>query len=550
MQAFWEPLSLFLASLITFFLIYFKSPLILFQQIIALLVALLLIPSRLVFTQQKQALQKLVRISLIFLSALLVQLLVLSSGGFYSPFLILFHLYTLGTSFLLNLPTAITFLTFSLLLLASSIIFDSRMSIIFREDPGTAVLYSISFLVIIPLAQFLIHTYHLKDTLLKILADHTKILTENIQIGQKREVSILRGLPELIIVTDDNLHILSVNEASEKVLGLSESSLSGLFLIDTLPLKDQAGNLINLESLSISDILSDKVTRIVKGFYLFTKDGQSQAVLIQVRPITDSQGKINQIVFMITQAHSTVGYEDEHFDLEQTMMRYKRTLADLKKVFRLSSSPKLSQQIEILSHIEEDLMTAEELVDHPIREKEVYEDIAYLCKQIVSAKAEFANSLGVSLQFSPPQEAKESTILELKEQKAMTQTPFTSEYSITIDIKWFRLLIQKLLDLSCLLVAKTNQRRVELSVGLESSSTIDIMIATSCLINDHQKQDLFTKYYGSLGSLGFLKFGSGLEGFIAKEVAARLNIPIIVEVSHHPPWVRFVLKISRQPHSI
>ena len=252
-----------MASLIVFLLIYFKFQIVVFQQLIAFLIVLLVILTRFPFALTGNILQKLLRLSLITLSGLLVQLLVISSGGFYSPFLILLYLYTLGASFLLNLHTAISFLVFSLILLVAAVIFDQRMRMLFSEDPGTAILYFVSFIVITPLAQFLMRTYHLKSALSKILAEY-------VQIGQKREESILRGLSEMVLVTDSRLRIQSVNEATERVVGKSQEQLYGQPLLSTVLLRDENGNLATTKALSIDSILTDKVSRIIKGFYFFT----------------------------------------------------------------------------------------------------------------------------------------------------------------------------------------------------------------------------------------------------------------------------------------
>src|SRR4029077_8288995 len=100
--------------------------------------------------------------------------------------------------------------------------------------PWSVVLYFISFIVIIPLAQILTRNYHLKDAV-------SKMLSEYIKIEERREESILTGLSEMIIVTASDLKILSANNAAERALGLSDSELIQKPFLEACPLKDKDG---------------------------------------------------------------------------------------------------------------------------------------------------------------------------------------------------------------------------------------------------------------------------------------------------------------------
>lgn len=537
-----EPLSLALASLIVFLLIYFKFPIVVFQQLIAFLIVLLVVLTRFPLVLPGNILQKLLRLSLIALSGLLVQLLVISSGGFYSPFLILLYLYTLGASFLLNLHTAISFLVLSLILLVAVTVFDQRMRLLFSQDPGSAILYFVSFIVIIPLAQFLMRTYHLKSVLSKILAEY-------VQIGQKREESILRGLSEVVLVTDGSLRILSVNEATERLVGKSQREFYGQPLLTTILLRNENGNLATAKALSIDSILTDKVSRIIKGFYFFTNNGRSSEVLIQIRPITDSENKTKQIVFVITEALAASGYGGQHSDLDKTLLRYKTTITDIKKALSLVNSQTLVKRIEVLDHIEEDLITALELEDHSVKEKITYEDIVFLLKQIFLEKKEFAQMLNVNLKLSVPEDVQEATLISLREQNIPQQILAESDFAVLIDTRWVRLLIQKLIDMAVLLSSGREDARVELSVGSENKSNVSVSITASGFIKEDQKQHLFLRYYGELEAQTNLKFGSGLEGFLAKTIADKLNIPIVVTIDKSSSSLSFILKLTRKPQA-
>src|SRR5687767_15484927 len=97
-----------LASLVTLLLVYFKVEISWLQRIVAVLLFVLLIFLNKFLNPNKQ--QKLSSITsqlFLFLGTLFIQLIVISTGGLKSPFLVMIHLFTLGVSFLINLPSAL-----------------------------------------------------------------------------------------------------------------------------------------------------------------------------------------------------------------------------------------------------------------------------------------------------------------------------------------------------------------------------------------------------------------------------------------------------------
>src|SRR3990170_5980708 len=198
-----ESIIFFLSSLVSLSLLYYKVSTKNLQQIIVvLLLMIILLLNRVIFSKTKPVLAKWSRPLILLLIATIIQLIVISTGGFLSPFLILLHLFVLGSSFLLNLPASTSFLILSLIVLTVNIYLNQNLLALFKEDPFSIALYFVSFIVIIPLAQLLNRNYYIKDAL-------SKILSENLHLGQQREESLLKSLNELILVTDKNLKLLS-----------------------------------------------------------------------------------------------------------------------------------------------------------------------------------------------------------------------------------------------------------------------------------------------------------------------------------------------------
>ena len=531
----------FLASLLTLILTYFKVSTNTLQQIIAFLLAVLLIfSSRVVFSRSPKIQGLKAHYILLFLTASFVQLLVISTGGFYSPFLIVLHLYTLGSSFLLNSRSSLSFLVLSVALLVMNILLNSQMLALFQDDPGTVLLYFVSFVVVIPLAQFLMYTYHIKDTI-------SKILKEYIQIGEKREESILQGLSEIVVVTDKNLTVISVNESAEKSLGVNAAGIIGKSLLAAVPLKDEAKNPIKAEALSADKVIADKTTRIIQGLlFQFKSDTQPRRVIVQARPITDSDGEVNQIVFIINDALISDSWQ-RHSDLEQSRAKFRSLAENLTKSLLGSKLNDKALWAELLVNIEEDLLTAQEIEDHLIKQIISFQDVAFMAKEIVSSKQQLASGLGIYLNFVlPKEEIAENALLSLAESDFPKEALPVSGFTIPTDKKWLEEVLKKAVDLFLLLASEKSGTKVQLAVIKQGDKAI--IISLSCPyppLDPRQQTELFTQYYGSLQTTTNLKLGSGLEGFIIKSVTSQLNIPLTVKVADSPPCLVLELSLAK-----
>ena len=535
-----------ISSAITLSLVYYQVPVRVLQQIITLLLVIILIfLNRFIFSRTKPTVNVFSRLFLLLLGSLIVQLVVLSTGGFFSPFLILLHLFTLGTSFLLNLKASISFLIFSLITLVANIYLSQNLMMLFREDPFSFALYLVSFIVIIPLAQLLTRSYHIKDTI-------SKILTENLYQAQLKQDYILRGLNELVLVTDRNLKIVSVNQAVEKVIKLSSGEIVGKHLLEVLPLKNKDGSKVTAESLSVNQMITDKISRIIKNLYI---DAGSKAapipVTIQERPITDSKGQVNQFVFVISEGHISGVYSAAHQDLDLAHKRHQAAFEDFEKNIPNSSVANLKLRAELLKNMEEDLLTAQEIEDHSIKESPAFPDVAEICQQAIILKRELAKNLNVKLDFVLPTEESitESTLLSLKEKKVVTSILPVSNFSIPYDPRWLRLLIEKLLDIAILLSSSQKDPIVQIILSQQNSKEVMLTFSLTCPpVSQNVQQELFTKYFGQLGAKTNLKLGSGLEGFILQNIVSHLKLPFRVRSDQYPRPGRltFELEFSRE----
>lgn len=538
-------LGIFLiSSLITLVLdLYEISSQTLYQIIVVLFVLLLFLLRPFFFSFRKKSIRKpILYWTVLFLSSLLVQILVLSTGGFYSPFLILIHLFVLSVGFFINWFASISFLLLSLAILILNIWFDYNLRIFFYEDPWSVVLYFISFLAIIPLSQLLVRRYRLKDKLSTLLGRH-------LQVSRLREEAVLQGLTEMIVVTNRKLQIISVNEATRMILGLTNKEMIFHPLFEIIKLKDRSGSPANEGTLSINEIQKDKAARITHGLLLYPQTSNVQVrVDIQVRPIVNLENKVEQIVLVINEAKQLAEDRLRHHGFKKARAHHDEMMREFKETLRKAGLSKLRKQAELLSKSEGDLLTAFELEGHAIKENLMITDVIGLCRRIVDVERDFAQSLGVQLRLMTP-DFNDQESLRIVAPKGVT-IPWPRQdlpdFTVTIDPEWLSLLLQKLLDVAILLSSEERNAIVRLVV-LRQKSAINIkIIPVFRSLSSVEKRAIFTQYFGSLGRLTNLSLGSGLEGFLAKSIATQLKLKlVVVETKQDTPHCTFLLQLPR-----
>ncbi len=542
MKAFIDSLIFFLASATTLSFLYFKFTITDLQKGVSILLLLLLLLYNYARGRVNRPLaSKLFNIFFLYASSTFVQLLVLSAGGFYSPFLILLHLYTLGVSFLVSLSGGASFLFFSVGVLIASIYLDPSLSKIFHDDPGTVLLYLASFSVIIPLSIALSRYYHLKGTLLSLLNKEFKLSTS-------RQESVLRGVAELVVVTDTELKIISINESAQKVFKVGPTELIGKSLFEVIPLSNSAKQPITQGFFQTEKVLIDKATRVIEDLFI-QPPGQANPspITIQISPVKDSDNQVNQLLFVLSDA--TNHRFGKHSNLDIAYLKHRELIDNLRQSLQKAKMTSDLVTVEMFAKSEDDLFTALELEDHPLQVHLLYRDVAELCQQIVSSKAGFSSMLGVQSHFTlPDSDMSEWALLKLKESKADASLIGESNFATPIDVRWFKVVIEKLLDMAVLLSSGHVNALANLSIKRDSSLGLVIVTITSSFRPTDLtifKEDIFKEYYGRLSTQTNLNHGSGLEGFIVKTITDQLNIALTIESSIELSQTSFNLTMGK-----
>ncbi len=473
-----------------------------------------------------------------------VQLIIISSGGLYSPFLILFHLLSLGLSFLINFWASVLFLVTSLgIVTYNTFYIDPQARDNFNNDPLSGILYLSSFALIVPLARLLTRYYFLKDTILKVL-------NRQVKLSESKQESLLKSVNELVFVTDTNLKIISANEASEKTFGMSNDQMANKFLLDVLRLKDEKGNLLTLESLSVDKVLADKSTRIMQNFYFESPiETRNYKVSLQIRPVADSEGKISQIVFVITDGRSS-SFEQSHSFIEG-FKTHQRMLAESLKNPALSPGAR-QLQLNSLIKSEEDLLTLLEIEENSITEKLTYTDIAVLGQKIVLSRQKYAQGFNVELDYRLPEgDQSEASVRDLSSTDESKSLLVGSGYALSIDQKWVQILIEKLIELSVLVASSQTKKTVKVSFKRDNNLiTLSLGIPNQILASLENQQKLLEHFYSDLYRSTNLYLGSGLEGYIAKRIISELKINLEMEYMSEIYELKLKLYFNRDPRVV
>lgn len=515
-----ESLIFIISSLISTSLIYFQVPKSALFVFLSILLAILLVffgKFQLSFLQKKE--HRIYLLMALLVCALFIQTLLIATGGFFSAFIIVLHLFTLGMSLLLNVRSSIFFLLISVAVLASMIFFDPQTVVLFGQDPWSFLLHGVSFLVVIPLAHMMVSTYHLKDAITKVLTDHLK--TKEMQ-----DESIFRGIGEFVLILSKELRVIFANEALKQSLGLENDQIISKNLFDILPIQETNGGEVNSQTLSIDQAIADRSAHIVRGFYFKAKQGnRKMPVTIQVRPIYEPDGQLKQLILVMTE--DKTGSMTDTVDIKLASARRKLLETELEGELK-NSTTSLVHYTLLMEQIN-DALIYEDLQNHGITENKTLTNISDFINHLIVQMQKITTNLGVSVDFIDTQEA----LVRLATQVSSTEY---SLYSHTkknllagIDNIWANQILAALFKLFVLIGSSTN-KQVIMRVGANDKDELVTVFAVNCPLDiGFAANDLMIQNYGKLQSHPALQLGSGLEGVIVKKITGDLNYPITLK---------------------
>ena len=523
-----------IASLLSVGLIYISRTFQFYQQLIPVLLILdIMVASRIKSGQENHlSLPKLV---ILLLSSLLVQTIVLSSGGFYSPLLILLHIFTLGAILLLGSSSPIIFLASSLGVLIFHISYDRNLYQFFQNDPWAVAIYALSIVIVIPLALYLSHSNGVKTKFNNFLRDY-------IEMSEKRQKSIMTALSNMVIITDKNLNVVSINIAVERLFRTSIHQIQGKPLAEFLILKDAQGIIVPFDNLPVQDAMKDKATHISEGYFLETKiEAMPKPITVQIRPLTNPNNEITQIVFVLTDPLVKIGF-NTHPNITEAIKKRDQLLSLMTNTTSPLSETSAKQVIMLITHIEEDILTAQEMEDHPLQEVIGFVDLVTLVKQTIAGRSFFYMSVGNIPEVKFEDEDKSEAAFLNLHMSDLGQLNL-SKYNAAVDSYLLKLVLERILDISVLIAGSEAKTQINLSL-IPDNVKIDISFP-SLALTQKELSNLFIRNYPGI-KLTQLQKSSGLEGYIAGRISRALALPIETTLNTFKKTVTITLVIQKQ----
>lgn len=507
-----EFLAFVLPTILTLILGYLNISINSIQQIILLLIILIIFSFNLLLYIKTRRFN-LLKWLFLCITTWLVQLIVISSGSFFSPFLILFHLYALGLSFLINARTTFIFLAFSITAIVLNTFFHPDQQALFESDFGSVILYFVSLITVAPISYLISKQYKLKESIAALVIRQLQA-----------EESILQDIYELVIITDVNLNILAANLAFSRMLSFSESEIINKNFFDIILFKDKAGNLIDENTLQIKKIVSQKTTKIYDGLLLYTKNNATPYVVsIQIRPIDNLDGEVDQITFLIS-AKGRSQQNEANQSLDIAYAKEQAQIEELKRNLKANNSPHVLAQLDLIGKMERDLIHTIEIEDRRMKNSPQLVNMAQISQKAVALAGDFAKNLNTQLTFKLLNSVNQNTEVPRGSVNLEATAPY---FTVFLDAEWVDILVHKLLDMSILLVVGSKAPSVELLLNNQGDSlSLKISFIQNRLTTEKSREELFKKNYGSLTYMTNLFLGSGLEGSLARSIANALNIPL------------------------
>lgn len=480
--------------------------------------------------------QQKLRFPLLFLSSCIVYLLILTTGGLYSPFLIILFLLALIISLVMSFPISLVYLAFSLLTVITGMFSYPETALLLINDPIKAGIYLLTFLIVLPLYHIITSRYHRPEKTLQHLSAEVNV-----------EDSLLDEINELVLVTDTSFRILSVNDAVETYLHRSRSEMIDQPIFDIVYLQDQNGILLTKSVLDLQSDLKPQSPRIIPNLRLITTPVFADTVQVYMKPIPDFEGKVTQLLFVISDGNRNKKSAPVDDAFMHIRTRYEAMIETLKKHLKQLGSQSALYQFILITSIQEDLLNTQLLEEHAVEQKKTRVDLAKLAKQTLLSERDFAEAFRVKLQFSLPDFGEKDVSPLVTDIMKVNPEDFTGPFfTTTCDTQHVRLLIQKLLDVATLLASKEPEPIVELRIERHTPSVLTVSVTSpSPEITPEELNALSVKFYGLLHHKTNLNAGSGLEGYLVKTLCEKLALPFEIHHTNNPSRMQWTIQIPK-----
>ena len=120
-------------------------------------------------------------------------------------------------------------------------------------------------------------------------------------------------------------------------------------------------------------------------------------------------------------------------------------------------------------------------------------------------------------------------------------------FTVSCDVKRVELVIKKLVDIAIFLASTETAAKIDFTVERDKKEAIIVkLIGSSPRLTQNEIEDILVPYYGRLSDKTNLKMGSGLEGFLVKQITDKLQFPLNVTHNESAQQTIFTLRIPKR----
>lgn len=224
--------------------------------------------------------------------SLFVYLLVFSTGGLSSPFLVLTHLFAIAMAFLITPSVSVSYVAITVGLVIFNARTDPSAQALISESPFAVGLYILAYLAVLPFSNYIAKIYQQQG-------QWAQKLSQMLTTSKKQEANLLRNITDASLVISPSFVISFANDAAAEQTGFSRRELLGKKMPDVFKFKDSLGGNLSYDKLPFTSAVKTKGEFSLNGIQIAKKSGGFWRANLKVSPIIDHEGQVIALLLVI-----------------------------------------------------------------------------------------------------------------------------------------------------------------------------------------------------------------------------------------------------------
>ena len=217
--------------------------------------------------------------------SLFVYLLVFSTGGLSSPFLVLTHLFAIAMAFLITPSVSVSYVAITVGLVIFNVRTDPSAQALISDSPFAVGLYILAYLAVLPFSNYIAKIYQEQG-------QWAQKLSQMLTTSKKQEANLLRNITDAALVISPSFIISFSNDAASEKLGYSRRELLGKKVENIFKFKDNLGKNLSFDKLPFASALKTKGESSLGEIQIAKKDGGFWRANLKISPVIDHEGAV------------------------------------------------------------------------------------------------------------------------------------------------------------------------------------------------------------------------------------------------------------------